>query len=92
MCESKRHVDLAEIAPMTSAAVTKRFLAMLTEYGLTAEEAAGLVDVWKRQFFETDGKRLLVILPAWDYDALCPLSVRPAPTELVRLAIVLTEL
>ena len=26
---------------------------MLTEYGLTADEAAGLADVWNRQFWET---------------------------------------
>ena len=56
------------------------FLAMLTDYGLTAQEAAGLVDVWKRQFFETPGKRLLVILPARDYDAMCPLRY-PARTD-----------
>jgi hypothetical protein len=89
---SKSDVDLATVSPITGAAVSKRFLAMLTDYGLTAEEAAGLLDVWKRQFFETPGKRVLVIPRAWDYDAMCPLRVRPAPTELVRLAIVLTEL
>ena len=88
----KSEVDLAEITPITGADVTKQFFGLLTDYGLTADEAAGLMDVWKRQFFETDGKRLLVILPAWDYDVLCPLSIRPAPTELVRLAILLTEL
>ena len=73
----KSEVDLAEIAPITGAAVTKLFLGLLTDYGLTADEAAGLVDVWKQQFFQTRGRRLLVILPAADYDAMCPLRVRP---------------
>ena len=77
---------------MTSAAAEKHFLAMLTEYGLTAEEAAGLADVWRKQFWETPGKRLLVVLSAKDYDAMCPLHVRPKPTELVRLGVLLTEL
>ena len=85
-------VDLTRVAPLSGTAVSQRLLEMLTRYGLTAEEAAGLVDVWKRQFFETPGKRLLVVLPGRDYDNMCPLRVRPAPTELVRLAIVLTEL
>jgi hypothetical protein len=84
-------VDIAQIAPITVDTARNRFLAILTDYGLTAEEAAGLVDVWKQQFFDTPGKRLLVILPARDYDGMCPLRVRPRPTELVRLAIVLTE-
>jgi hypothetical protein len=70
----------------------KHFLAMLTDYGLTADEAAGLADVWKHQFWETPGKRLLVVLSAKDYDAMCPLRMRPKPTELVRLGILLTEL
>ena len=65
---------------------------MLTEYGLTADEASGLADVWKRQFWETPGKRLLVVLSAKDYDAMCPLHIRPKPTALVRLGVLLTEL
>ena len=85
-------VDLEAIAAMTAAAAQKHFLAMLTQYGLTADEASGLADVWKRQFWETPGKRLLVVLSARDYDAMCPLNIRPKPTELVRLGVLLTEL
>jgi hypothetical protein len=29
---------------------------------------------------------------AEDYDAICPLRMRPKPTELVRLGVLLTEL
>ena len=92
VADGPSNVDLETLAPMTSAAAQKHFLSMLTEYGLTADEAAGLADVWKRQFWETPGKRLLVVLSAKDYDAMCPLHIRPQPTALVRLGVLLTEL
>ncbi len=92
VADGQSDVDLEALAPMTSATAQKHLLAMLTEYGLTADEASGLADVWKRQFWETPGKRLLVILSANDYDAMCPLHIRPKPTELVRLGVLLTEL
>jgi hypothetical protein len=44
------------------------------------------------QLWEAPGKRLPVVLSAKDYDAMCPLRMRPKPTELVRLGILLTEL
>ena len=91
VAEGESDVDLQAIAPTTAAAAQGRFLAMLTDYGLTSEEAAGLADVWKPQFWQTPGKRLLVILAAKDYDAMCPLRVRPKPTEVVRLGVLLTE-
>jgi hypothetical protein len=31
------------------------------------------------------------VLAARDYDAICPLAIRPAPTALVRVGIILTE-
>ena len=91
VAEGKSNVNLQAIAPTTAAAAQGRFLAMLTDYGLTSEEAAGLADVWKPQFWQTPGKRLLVILAAKDYDAMCSLRVRPKPTEVVRLGVLLTE-
>ncbi len=92
VADGESDIDLEAIAPMTSAAAQKHFLTMLTEYGLTADEASGLADVWKRQFWETPGKRLLVVLAAKDFDAMCPLRIRPKPSELVRLGVLLTEL
>ncbi len=65
---------------------------MLTTAGLTAAEAEGLVASWTPQFFQTDGTRVLFIMSKEDYDALCPIQIRPTPTEMVRVGIVLTEL
>jgi len=65
---------------------------MITKYnGLTDEEAAGLINTWRPQFFETDGTRLLVRINGAEYDRLCPLQIRPAPTELARVGLVLYE-
>jgi hypothetical protein len=60
--------------------------------GLTKEEATGLIASWRKQFFESPGRRLLTILNREDYDEICPLRIRPLPTETARVGIVLTEL
>jgi hypothetical protein len=64
---------------------------MLTEAGLTQEEARGLVDAWRPQFFEKGGDRLLVRFSSEDYDAMCPMQIQPSPTQLVRVGLLLTE-
>ncbi|MDP1561759.1 MAG: HEAT repeat domain-containing protein [Pirellulaceae bacterium] len=70
----------------------RRFHSLLVERGLTVKEADGLVAVWRKQFFETPGLRLLTIMSEEDYAAYSELKVRPQPTSLVRVGIVLREL
>ncbi len=60
--------------------------------GLTNAEASGLVEVWKKQFLEINGTRLLARINQADYDVFCPLKVRPTPGELSRVGLVLFEL
>lgn len=74
------------------AQVIDAFQHMLVTAGLTAPEAAGLIAAWTQQFFQTDGTRVLFLMPREDYDNICPIEVRPAPTEMARVGIVLTEL
>jgi hypothetical protein len=69
----------------------KRLSKILVESGLSQPEADGLVDCWRPQFFETEGKRLITVFGKSEYDRLCPISVSPAPTEFARVGIVLTE-
>jgi hypothetical protein len=71
--------------------VIDKFRAQLKEVGLSTEEAEGLVASWQKQFFQTDGTRLLLIMSRQDYDHLCPIRIRPQPTETARVGIVLTE-
>lgn len=67
-------------------------MAMLLEGGLTASEAEGLVDAWEPQLLRTEGERVLVRFSSRDYDGMCPIRVEPAPTALVRVGLLLTEL
>ena len=67
------------------------FEAMLLDAGLYMEEAARVTEIWTSEFFETDGHRVLTLLPREKIDALLPLSIDPAPDDLVRVLIVHVE-
>jgi hypothetical protein len=84
-------VALMTDLPLHGDAVISRLRQMLTTYGLTAPEAEGLIDAWSPQFFHTEGRRLLLRMSPADYAKQCPMQVRPTPTEVVRLGLVLTE-
>jgi hypothetical protein len=71
--------------------VIVEFRRMLTDTGLTVDEAEGLIVSWTPPFFQTPGKRVLCIMSRADYDFLCPIQIRPTPTEIVRVGIILTE-
>jgi len=71
--------------------VEKQLVEILVEKGISADEAMGLVDCWRPQFFQTDGQRLLTIFGKKEYDELCRISIFPPPTEMSRVGIVLTE-
>jgi hypothetical protein len=85
-------VDLSNKFPLEGDKVEAKLLELLTNYGLTHEEAMGLIDAWRPQFFATKGFRLLTIMTPADYDEFCPLLMYPQPTEVVRVGIVLQEL
>jgi hypothetical protein len=73
------------------AAVAGRLRGMLVRYGLTGPEADGLIAAWAPQFFRAEGRRFLLRMSPAEYARQCPMQVRPPPTEVVRLGLVLTE-
>jgi hypothetical protein len=75
----------------TESEASAQLLEMLTERGMTAEEAAGLVDAWREQFFRTDGARFITRMAPDDYDLLFPMRIRPKPSTLIRVGLILTE-
>ena len=77
--------------PLDATQVVQTLRQQLTTAGLTVPEADGLIDAWRPQFFHTEGARLLFLLSREDYDQLCPITVRPTPTEMARVGIILTE-
>ncbi|MCA9515372.1 MAG: hypothetical protein KC635_10545 [Myxococcales bacterium] len=59
-------------------------LAALVASGLTSDESVAMLDTWERSYFRTPGVRVLYVAPrAWT-DALLPITITPAPDELVR--------
>ena len=83
--------SLSAPLPLKEEALVQRFRQMLTDYGLTAEEAEGLVAAWSPQFFHAKGRRFILRMSPEEYAKQCPMQVRPVPTEVVRLGLVLFE-
>ena len=77
--------------PLQGPAVIQRFREMLLAYGLSGSEAEGLIAAWTPQFFRTEGRRFVLRMSPEEYARQCPMQVRPAPTEVVRLGLILTE-
>lgn len=65
---------------------------VLLDRGMLETEVAGMLDCWREEFFNRDGIRVLQVMPPTAYESFCPMVVRPAPTEYVRVGIVVTEL
>lgn len=84
-------VRLSESRPVSGSDAEAVLQGMLTEAGLTREEAKGLIGCWRKQFFQTDGQRFLLRLRPEDYEAICPMTIRPAATEGARVGLVLFE-
>jgi hypothetical protein len=61
-------------------------------HGLNEGEAMGLMDCWRERFFTTAGRRMLTVASGADYEAVCPMTVRPPPTEMARVAVFWHEL
>lgn len=59
---------------------------MLVEQGLFPKEAEAMLRTWKHFWFE-EGLRVLYLVPRQLTDRVLPLSISPAPTELVRVMV-----
>ena len=84
--------DVTDAKMMDRETTRAAMLKALSDAGLHTSEADGLLDCWAPQFFDTPGQRIVFFLHREEYDAMCPLKVRPKPTELERVGLVLTEL
>jgi hypothetical protein len=64
----------------------------LVASGLYAKEARAMVNTWRSSYFQTEGIRALFVLPQRWTDEFIPMSIRPAPRELVRVMVGRLEL
>jgi hypothetical protein len=67
---------------------SETLLKQLTGAGLNEDEAKSLVDLWRKEFFETPGLNLFYRVPQAEYDRLLPLTITPAPESVVRVGLV----
>jgi hypothetical protein len=64
----------------------------LEQSGLYPKEARAMVNTWRRSYFESDGIRVLYVLPqAWT-ETFLPMTLSPKPKTLVRVMVGRTEL
>jgi hypothetical protein len=77
---------------LPTAASTVHELAALTTTelvaaGLYEKEALAMVNTWRSSWFEEPGTRLFYLVPGKLTDELLPLSIEPAPQEIVRVLV-----
>lgn len=64
----------------------------LQQRGLTPAESRSLLETWRDELFEPTGSRAVYFMPRPLYDRMLPIRISPAPTELVRVGLVIEEL
>jgi hypothetical protein len=64
---------------------------MLIAQGLYQDEAQAMFETWRDSWFE-EGSRLLYIVPRQFVDSVLPLSINPAPAQIVRVFVGRLEL
>jgi hypothetical protein len=77
-----------EDASRFSSEASESLVKQLVAAGLFEDESRSLVDLWKKQMFETPGLNVFYRLPQDQYDALMPLKVTPKPESLVRVGLI----
>jgi hypothetical protein len=77
-------VDASRFSSETSDTLLKQ----LTGAGLYEDEAKSLVDLWKKELFETPGLNLFYRLPQEEYDVRLPMTLSVKPESVVRVGLV----
>jgi hypothetical protein len=76
--------DQAHSVDELSTNISSQMVSALTATGLYPREATAMVKTWKDSWFKEQGVRVLYVLPrAWT-DRTLPMTLNPAPREVVR--------
>jgi hypothetical protein len=67
--------------------VKKALEKALTKAGLYDKEARAMVNNWEHSYFQTEGLRVLYVIPRAVVDATIPLKISPKPDHLVRVMV-----
>jgi hypothetical protein len=79
-------VNASQIQELSSD-LGKHMAASLVKEGLYEREATAMVNTWKDSWFAEDGLRVLYVLPRSWTDRTLPLTLDPAPREVVRVMV-----
>ncbi len=85
-------MDQAQPLADFTRAIADDLAARLTESGLYAKEARAMVNTWTTSYFQTDGVRVLFVLPQSWTDAFIPMTIAPEPKQIVRVMVGRVEL
>jgi hypothetical protein len=72
--------------------ISGRMTTSLIEAGLYPREAEAMVKTWRESWFAEPGTRVLYVLPRPWTDQILPITLKPAPGELVRVMVGRAEL
>jgi hypothetical protein len=67
--------------------ISEELAARLAHSGLFAKEARAMVNTWANSYFQTEGVRVLFVLPQSWTDAFIPMNVHPEPRKIVRVMV-----
>jgi hypothetical protein len=83
----------ADFEPMDSfvESLGEQVVDALDAEGLYHDEATAMVNTWKRQWFRTQGVRVLYLAPQSWTDASIPLTIQPSPEAMVRVMMIRVE-
>ena len=86
--------DITKAEPLSefAAHVGDALAAKLEASGLYAKEARAMVNTWNRSYFQSEGVRVLYVLPQVWTEKFIPLQITPRPDNLVRVMVGRTEL
>ncbi|HET6882102.1 MAG TPA: hypothetical protein VFI31_18190 [Pirellulales bacterium] len=85
-----RHAAVEMQVPETTTTADQlgdRMAAVLTAAGLYEKEARAMIDTWRSSWFREPGARLFYLVPRRLTDEVIPLTVDPAPDEIVRVLV-----
>jgi hypothetical protein len=86
--------SMGDSLPMAefSRRIADQLASRLVANGLYAKEARAMVNTWRASYFESEGVRALFVLPRQWTDASIPMTITPAPRDLVRVMVGRLEL
>ena len=85
---AERTFDLSTATWHTDADLLREmYVKELHARGLYEDEARAMVRTWARQWFTSEGTRVMYVVPREVTDALLPLSIDPQPDRLVRVLV-----